>query len=188
MASKLAGRKDDRSVKAALLRIGVLVLPLVAGAVSWVVAVHLTDAIAVNVSKSALAGFTLLIGFAMFMLKEVQQIVSKGVLSDVGLDRLRRVQKVAQVRTLLLIGIGALGLIAASFSTFLQSEVRFVRIVCFVIALCALIVLFVFSVTYLPMLFFDLQRARDKLDDLKAEDALRKRQIEALNSGRGSGA
>lgn len=174
-------------MKATLLRIGTLILPVIAGATSWFVASHLTDATTVNVSKGFLAMFTLLIGFAVFMLKEVQQIGSSGVLSNVGLDRLRRARKIAQVRTLLLVGMGALGVIAASLATFLDIELRFVRVICFAIALCALIVLCVISMVYLPMLYFDLQRARDRLDDWREADTLRKRQIEALATSRSTG-
>lgn len=178
-------------MKATLLRIGALALPLIAGATSWFVALRLTDATTTNVSKGFLAIFTLLIGFAVFMLKEIQQIGSSGVLSNVGLDRLRRVRKIAQVRTLLLVGMGAVGVIAASLATFLDIELRFVRVICFAIALCALIVLLVISIVYLPMLYFDLQTARDKLDDWREADAARRRQIEALatlSSARESGA
>lgn len=165
-----------------ILRISALALPLLAGVMAWVAATQVPNVLATNVAKGSFVVFTALIGFAMFMLREVQQINFSGVLSDLGIQKLRRVRGVAQKRTLLLIGIGAIGIAAASFTTFLPSDNAWIRGMSFAVASWALVVLFVSSVVYLPMLFLDLQSARDKLEDLVAGDALRKRQIDALSA------
>ncbi len=168
-------------MRALLSYLGVISLGVAACAGATLVAAKLSPAFATDLAKGIIGAFTLLIGFVTLMLREIQGLDSKNVLSELGLERLRRVQRISARRLLWMIAIGILGFIGASFAAFSQANAsELIGTIGLITALTSLTVLLSLSIAYLPRLYFDLQDARNTLADLIRSDEIRSRQIDAL--------
>lgn len=135
-----------------------------------------------GIAKGSLAVFTMLTGFATLMLKEVQNLDPKDSFSSLGLERLRRAQKIAYRRLWWMIVLGILGFLGASFAAFSEgASLEFIRKLSFVISATSFVLLLSLSIGYVPSLFFDLQRARNVMTDMTRDKDIRRKQLEALN-------
>jgi hypothetical protein len=135
----------------------------------------------IGIARGCLAAFTMLIGFALFMLKDVQGLDAGDALSKLGLGRLRRAQRIAWRRLMGMIALGIFGFLGASLTSFSEGNaLEFVRTLGLLVALSSVTVLFVLSIVYVPRLFFDLQSARNALADIIQNNEARLNQLEAL--------
>lgn len=152
---------------------------------AWWAAYHLaeymSDALLITFGKAVSLIYAVPAALTTLLLKEVQSLDPKDVLSEFGLNRLRRAQEIAYLRLWLLIGLHAVGVIVGGLSSFSDlPALMFVRRYGVVLEIALLVALVVVCLVYLPRLFFDLQKTRNTLADMIRSSDSRKKQIEAL--------
>jgi hypothetical protein len=133
--------------------------------------------------KGSIAIFGAISTLATLLLREVGALAPKQALGPEGLRRLRVVQHIVQRRLWAFICVSTLGVVLVSISAFGDSDTLLgFRIFCVAGSLTIACALAVLSVTYLPSLYFDLQRASRKLEDMNSAEETRKSQLKLLSS------